>query len=305
MPCWMGVPEMNKRRPMSYERKKRFIGWIYVLPWLFGLVYFFLIPLGFSIVNSFCEMEILPGQTTFRFVGLQYYSDALFIDSSVLPELFGSVGGLFYRVPLILVFSMFVAVILNQKFRGRIILRGIFFLPLITTSGIVMQIIAGDGMAQSMMNGTAGSALFQVTSIRDWMLDSTLPYEVTNFIFEFINNIFELIWKSGIQILLLLAGLQTVPGTLYEAASIEGATAWESFWKITLPMLSPVLLLVTVYSVIDSFTDVSSNAIMNKIMSLAGNLNYGVSSALSWVYFILVGVVLAVVLLAAKKIQAD
>lgn len=296
---------MSKRKPISYERKKRYIGWFYVLPWLFGLVYFFLIPLGFSVVNSFAQMEITPGQTSFSFVGLQYYKDALFVDSSVLPQLFGSVGNLFYEVPLILMFSIFVAVILNQKFVGRILLRGIFFLPLITTSGIVMQIISGDSVAQSMMNGTADSALFQVTSIRDWMLDSALPYEVTNFIFDFINRIFELVWKSGIQILLLLAGLQTVSPTLYEAASIEGATAWEIFWKITLPMLSPVLVLVTVYSVIDSFTDVSSNAIMGKIMSLASSFNYGVSAALSWVYFLLVGIVIAAVLLVARRIQRD
>lgn len=295
----------RKRRPLSYEREKRYIGWLYVLPWLIGLVYFFLIPLGFSLVNSFSNLSIEPGKMSFEFVGLEHYKTALFVDSNTLPSLFGSIGNLLYQVPILLIFSMFVAVILNQKFPGRLFLRGVFFLPLITTSSVVMQIISGDSMAQSMMSGTADSALFQVTSIRDWMMNSTLPYEVTNFIFDFINSIFDLVWKSGIQILLLLAGLQTISGTLYEAASIEGATAWESFWKITIPMLSPILLLVTVYSIIDSFTDMSSNMVMSKITALANNFNYGVSSALSWLYFLLVGVVLLAVLWIFKKTVSD
>ncbi|MBQ5841253.1 MAG: sugar ABC transporter permease [Clostridia bacterium] len=295
----------RNRRPLSYERQKRYIGWVYVLPWLIGLVYFFLIPLGFSLINSFADLSIEPGEMNFAFVGFKHYHSALFTDSNTLPNLFGSIGNLLYQVPILLMFSMFVAVILNQKFPGRLFLRGVFFLPLITTSSVVMQIISGDSMAQSMMGGTTESALFQVTSIRDWMMNSTLPYEVTNFIFNFINSIFDLVWKSGIQILLLLAGLQTISGSLYEAASIEGATAWETFWKITIPMLSPILLLVSVYSIIDSFTDVSSNMVMARITALANNFNYGVSAALSWLYFLLVGVVLLAVLLLARRAVSD
>lgn len=293
------------RKPMSYERKKRYIGWVYVLPWLFGTVYFFLIPLGQSLLNAFYHMELTPGETEMTFVGWEHFHDALLINTSTLPSIFSSVGALFYEVPLILLFSVFVAVILNQKFHGRILLRGIFFLPLITTSTVVMQILSGDSVAQQMIGGTAGSGLFQVTSIRDVLMETTLPVEFTNFVFDFINHIFELVWRSGIQILLILAGLQTVSGSLYEAASIEGATAWEIFWKITIPMLSPVLLLVTVYSVIDSFTDVTSNPIMSQITGLANSLNYGVSAALAWSYFLVVGVVLVLVLLAARRLQAD
>jgi ABC-type sugar transport system permease subunit len=205
---------------------------------------------------------------------------------------------------MVLIFSFFIAVILNQEFRGRIIMRAIFFLPLITTGGVVMRIISGDGLAQSMMSGTGGSSLFQVTSIQDMLLDSGIPHEITTFIFGFINDIFGLIWKSGIQILLLLAGLQTISPSMYEAASIDGATGWETFWKITLPSLYPVLTLALVYTVIDSFVD-TTNPIMNSIISSAQSLNFGVSSALCWVYFAVIAVVVGLIFIILKKISKN
>ena len=135
------------------------------------------------------------------------------------------------------------------------------------------------------------------------MLEKALATDSTDL--EFINNIFDLVWKSGIQILLFLSGLQTISGSLYEAAEVEGATAWEIFWKITLPMLSPIILLNFIYSIIDSFTDSASNTVMMSINNLSKALQFGESAALSWVYFLMVGTVIAAVLLIAKKIKLD
>ena len=296
---------MANKRKLSYERKKQLIGWVFVLPWLIGLVYFFIVPAVYSVINSFCKLEFSPGKMNFTFVGLDYYKEALFSNQYTIPSLVSSIGNLFYQVPLVIVFSMFVAIILNQKFRGRIFLRGIFFLPLITASGIVLSVMKGDVFAQTMMSGETDSALFKVTSMQDLLLSSGLPAEVVTYIFNFINNIFDLVWKSGIQILLFLSGLQTISGSLYEAASIEGATAWETFWKITFPMLSPIIFLNFIYSIIDSFTDSASNAVMLHINGLSKALQFGESAALSWVYFLMVGVVIGVVMLVAKKIKID
>lgn len=294
----------RKRKVMSYERKKQYVGMLYVLPWVIGLIYFFISPVIFSIINSFCQMDVTPQGYVFTFKGFEYYKQILFIDQSTLPNIVSSVGGLLYNVPMVLIFSFFVAVILNQKFRGRIVLRAIFFLPLITTGGVVMKIISGDGVAQSMMSGSGGSALFQVTSIEDMLLSAGISQEITSFVFDFINNIFGLIWKSGIQILLLLAGLQTVSPSMYEAASIDGATGWESFWKITFPTLSPVLVLALVYTVIDSFVD-TTNPIMNKIISMAQGLSFGGSAALCWVYFIVIAAVVGIVFLLTRRFVKD
>ncbi len=293
-----------KKKKMSYEKKKQYIGLLYVLPWVIGLLYFFIYPVIFSVINSFCQMDVTPEGFQFSFQGWKYYNSALFINQQTIPDIAASIGELFYNVPMVLVFSLFVAVILNQKFHGRLLLRAIFFLPLITTGGVVMKIIAGDGMAQSMMNGTGGSALFQVTSIEELMLSSGIPHEITDFVFDFINDIFALIWKSGVQILLLLAGLQTVSPAMYEAASIEGATAWETFWKITFPTLYPVLTLAMVYTVIDSFID-TTNPVMNQIISAAQGLNFGVSAALCWVYCLVAAAVVGIVLLITGKLMSD
>lgn len=295
---------LNKRR-LSYERKKQLFGWVFVLPWLIGLIYFFLVPIAYSIINSFCRMEYSTGKISFTYVGLEYYKEALFSNQYTIPSLVQSIIDLFYQVPLVIVFSMFVAIILNQEFHGRIFLRGIFFLPLITSSGIVLSVMKGDVFAQSMISGEANSALFKVTSMQDLLLASGLPSDIISYIFDFINNIFDLVWKSGIQILLFLSGLQTISGSLYEAASIEGATAWEMFWKITFPMLSPIILLNFIYTIIDSFTDSASNTVMLNINNLSRSLQFGESAALSWVYFSMVGVVLGVIMLIAKKIKLD
>lgn len=294
----------KKKKRISYYEKKQYIGIFFVLPWVIGLLYFFISPIIFSIMNSFNRMDVTPQGYEFTFVGTEYYEKVLFINQQNIPNILSSIGDLLYNVPMVLIFSMFIAVILNQEFRGRIIMRAIFFLPLITTGGIVMKIISGDGLAQSMMSGSGGSALFQVTSIQDMLLDSGIPQEITSFIFNFINDIFGLIWKSGIQILLLLAGLQTISPSMYEAASIDGATGWEAFWKITLPTMYPVLTLALVYTVIDSFVD-TSNPVMNSIISGAQSLSFGTSSALCWVYFLIIAAVVGLVMLIVKKLFGD
>lgn len=295
---------IKKKKLVSYYRKKQYIGIFFVLPWVIGLLYFFISPIVFSIINSFCQMDVTPQGYEFTFVGTKYYEAVLFINQQNIPSILSSIGDLLYNVPMVLIFSLFIAVILNQEFRGRIILRAIFFLPLITTGGVVMRIITGDGVAQSMMNGTGGAGVFQVTSMETMLLDSGMPQEITSFIFGFINDIFGLIWKSGIQILLLLAGLQTISPSMYEAASIDGATGWETFWKITLPTLYPVLTLALVYTVIDSFVD-TTNTVMNSIISSAQGLNFGQSSALCWVYFAVIAIVVGLVLLIVRKLTGD
>lgn len=293
-----------KKKFISFYQKKQYVGLLFCIPWIIGLLYFFIYPIVFSVVNSFCQMDVTPLGYKFTYVGTKYYEAVLFTNQSNIPNIVSSIGDLIYNVPMVLIFSFFIAVILNQEFRGRIIMRAIFFLPLITTGGVVMRIISGDGLAQSMMSGTGGSSLFQVTSIQDMLLDSGIPHEITTFIFGFINDIFGLIWKSGIQILLLLAGLQTISPSMYEAASIDGATGWETFWKITLPSLYPVLTLALVYTVIDSFVD-TTNPIMNSIISSAQSLNFGVSSALCWVYFAVIAVVVGLIFIILKKISKN
>ncbi len=285
---------MRKRSyRLSYERRKSLSGFLYTLPWLIGTVYFFLIPLASSLLYSFNKLTIEPNKLLMSFQGMRYYEQALSKD--YIRMLVESIGGLLYQAPTILIFSLFIAVILNQKFIGRTLFRGVFFLPLIIATGVVLGIMNGDVVASAMMNGQTNSALFDTVSVKTLLLDVGMPYELVDALYTIINGIFELTWKSGIQILLFLAGLQTIPSSVYEACKIEGSTGWETFWKITFPMISPVIMLNLIYTIIDNFTDSASNQVMITINRLSQQQNLELSAAMSWIYFVIVFLLILVV----------
>ena len=189
---------MRKRSyRLSYERRKSLSGFLYTLPWLIGTVYFFLIPLASSLLYSFNKLTIEPNKLLMSFQGMRYYEQALSKD--YIRMLVESIGGLLYQAPTILIFSLFIAVILNQKFIGRTLFRGVFFLPLIIATGVVLGIMNGDVVASAMMNGQTNSALFDTVSVKTLLLDVGMPYELVDALYTIINGIFELTWKSGIQ----------------------------------------------------------------------------------------------------------
>lgn len=189
-----------------------------------------------------------------------------------------SLGGLLADVLIILAFSLFVALILKSKFRGRTAVRAIFFLPVIIASGVVLDLLNNNDMASLLLSGDRNSILFDSGGMNDWLIPMGLGPLI-----EVVQNIFDMSWKSGIQILLFLAGLQTISPQMYEVANVEGATAWEKFWKITFPLLTPILLLNVVYTIIDSFTDFS-NQTMRIIMDYAQHMRIGYGSALAIIY---------------------
>ncbi len=186
------------------------------------------------------------------------------------------------------------ALIINGKFRGRTLVRAIFFLPVICGSGLILEILQGDAMSNSILSGTRSSMLFQTSGLENMLMNMGMAQELVDTMMGIVNNIFVLTWKSGIQILLFLAGLQTVSPSLYESAKIEGATSWETFWKVTFPMIGPMLVLNLIYTVIDSFTDYG-NAVMQYIYTFGKSLDFSYSAALSWIYFVLVLLVVGVV----------
>jgi ABC-type sugar transport system permease subunit len=205
-----------------------------------------------------------------------------------------------YQVPVIVIFSLFIAIILNQKFFGRTFVRATFFLPVIIASGVVISIIKGDFLSQAMMSTTSVSHLFSTTFLNSLLSESGIPYSLTSLITTTVDNMFELIWKSGIQILIFLAGLQTIHVSQYEAAKIEGATGWEIFWKITFPMISPITILNVMYTIIDSFRDYS-NPVINQIATSTQQLKLEFSLAMSWSYFAFVIFVIACVYVVINR----
>ena len=290
----------QKRRTLSYERKKSLFGYSFLLPWLIGSLGLFLRSFISAIVYSFSKLEFSTSGILLENIGCENYKKAFFFDPDYVPLLVEQIEKMLINVPLILIFSLFFAVLLNQNFKGRAFTRAVFFLPVIIGSGIVITIIQGDTMSNDVLNGTRASGFFESMSLFTVLEESGFGGELVDQMITIVSNIFSLAWHSGLQIILFLAALQTVPDQLYEVAKVEGATSWEVFFKITFPMITPIIIVNLIYTLVDSFTDYG-NELLRYILRLSNRLEISYSSALSMVYFIIIFVIIIVVLLILDK----
>lgn len=290
---------MNKK--LSLEQKRARTGYIFILPWLLGLLFFFAVPILTSLMYSFSHVTIVQGGVNTRFAGLSYYKNALFSDERFIPLLVAALKEIAIQVPIIIIFALFISVMLNAEFYGRGLVRSIFFLPLMLSSSVLLSIINSDSYSGDV---TGSSSVFMVSSfsIGDILTQAGLPSGLIKYLTSVIDSIFTMTWQSGVQIILFLAALQSIPPSLKEAASVEGATAWEYFWKITVPMISPMILVNIAFTVIDTFTSYS-NGVMEFVTSQAANLHYSFSSAVTWIYFVVISLILFVVVgLFSRKV---
>ncbi len=287
-------------RKLPYERQKSVVGWYFVLPWVVGLIVFFIFPLIESIRYSFGELVLDEVGYHINFVGISNYYRIFVEDSDFLRKVVSSLSSIVMQVPIIVIFSLFISILLNQKFIGRTFVRATFFLPVIIANGIIITIISGDVFSQGVMENAGSSQLFKTEFLQSLLLESGFGESFVSGLTDLVDGIFGLIWKSGIQILVFLAALQTIPESMYEASKMEGATGWEIFWKITFPMISPMILLNLIYTIIDSFTDYS-NVVMLYINTFAENMQMSISSAMSWSYFLIVLVLIAAVYAFVNK----
>ena len=291
----------QKKHVMPYESKKSLAGFLFVSIWVIGFIFFFLLPFLQSVSYSFSDIVLNPnGGYTLNFIGWKNYIKAFTTDAEFLPAVFSSLGAMLYQVPIIVLFSLFVAIILNQKFVGRTFVRGIFFIPIIVANGVILSIMNGDVLSQTIMQGSSSSTLFQSEFLYELMFKSGMSQEFVNGLTGVVDSLFALIWKSGIQIIIFLAGLQTIADSMYEAAKIEGATGWETFWKITFPMISPMIILNLIFTIIDSFTDYN-NVVMKYINEQQIGMRLAYSSTLGWIYFLMVAVIIVMVYLIINK----
>ncbi|GMK41836.1 lactose ABC transporter permease [Paenibacillus sp. CCS19] len=287
-----------KMPPMTLKRRRSILGFAFVSPWLIGFIFLFAVPLIQSIKFSFTKLELVPGGFTLKNVGWSNFDTALFIDANFNRQLTESVINMLVNVPLILFFSLFCATLLNQKFRGRGLARAMFFLPVILASGAVAAAEAqglinliGDSTTAEQMEGA--SAMFDMMPLVDTLLEGGAPLWAVDYLLNAVDRIYEIITASGVQILIFLAALQSIPGSMYEVAKIEGATAYETFWKITFPMVSPLILTNVIYTIIDSFTD--STVTRTIVRTAFTSQNFGLSAAMSWLYTLVAALLLFVI----------
>ncbi len=208
------------------------------------------------------------------------------------------------NTPATLIFSFFIAMLLNQNFKGRGVVRAIFFLPVILSSGVIVGVEYNNALLSDMKEIISETSTdTSVTGVLESILvtsDSSPMSRMFEYVFTIINQVYNIAIASGIQIIMFLSALQTISPSMFEAAKIEGCTAWESFWKITFPMVSSMILVNVVYTVIDFFLK-TDNTVMTKISEEVTKLNYGVSSAMAWVYFLCVIIILGIISLIISK----
>ena len=295
----------KRRRAVSLDRRKARAGWFFVLPFIAGFLLIYLPIIFDSVKLSFFRIEVLAGGGyNLNPVGFENYREALFVNPDFVSTLVSGIGELAFDIPAILIFSLFMAVLLNQKMAGRAAFRAIFFIPVILSTGIMESIesqnIVGDMMEEEegIADGTGQSTAADIVSAIDverLFANMKIGTGIVDYVVQAINNIYDIVNRSGVQMLIFLAALQSISPAIYESCQMDGATGWETFWKITLPMISPMILVNAIYTIIDSFTT-DSNTVM-KFISKTYETNNGnvISSAMSWMYFLIVLAIIAIV----------
>jgi len=304
-----------KESKISYERKKGLYGYGFIALWFVGVIYMFLIPLFQSLWYSLSYTELVSQPAVIEQYGMDgpgIYTEwndfgnykKAFTENAEYPQnLANSLIETAYTVPLVLVFSLFVALLLNDKFKGRTFARAIFFLPVLIATGPVLQVINGDMLSQGVGEAAQFSSLFKADFVEEFlhfMGLSNISQSFADAVKDITETILNLIWDSGIQILIFISALQQIPVSAKEAASMEGATGWEFFWKITFPTISPMIFVNLIYTVIDAFVK-TDNPVMQQVMSYARGWEYGFSSAMAWAYFAIVAVILGIIAAIVSK----
>ena len=303
------IPDLNVKHVRGIESKKSWYGFYFVLPWIIGMVLFFIIPLVNSFLYSFASVVPEEGYMELSWLGLENYRYLFVQDESFTADLFSAVGDFFTSMPIVVIVSLMLALILNSNFKGKTVFRGIFFVPVIVATGVVMNHLStpfgGFGAIVQLSSSVTEDAYSAVGTgggmdFTELLNSLQLPTDITAWLSGMITDIFNTIWTCGIPVVLFIAGLQTIPAQLYEASKVEGATKWEEFWYITLPCIGQTLLLVIIFTLIELLTQ-TNNAIITQAYDLINKPEYGLSSAMLWVFFAIIGAIIGIVILLYSR----
>ncbi|MBQ3912954.1 MAG: sugar ABC transporter permease [Lachnospiraceae bacterium] len=283
----------KRKRVLSLRAKNALKGLVFVTPFIIGLIAFFIYPIFFSLRISIAETVEIIGMKL-KGITFYQYKRAFVEDVDFVPTFIDTVKYTLTTFPLTIILSLIIAILLNKEIKGRGLFRVIFFIPFLLGSGEIMRQLLNQGVDRAVLNIADGRII---------------PYNVLSYfgttIVDVVQGLFgtlvTVLWRSGVQILLFLAGLQSISPALYEAARIDGATEWELFWKVTIPMISPMMLLTLVYTIVDSFTSID-NKLLAYIKTYGfANAEFSYASALGWIYFVFIGLLVAIIFGIMKK----
>lgn len=298
----------GKKRKMTLAAKNAVAGYLFILPFIIGFIAFLVVPLIQSLQMSISEVTINPleGGFNMKSVGIANFNEAINIDPQFKILLLDNLKSMLLELPATLIFSFFVALLLNQTFKGRGFVRAIFFMPVILSSGVIVGLEMNNELLAGMEDVIAHSsnASSITTVLKDMLVvEGSQGSEIFEYVFDLIDSVYDIAIRSGIQIIIFLSGLQTISTSMFEAAKIEGCTAWECFWKITLPMVSSLILVNIIYTIIDFFCR-SDNEVMEYISeTMIGTLRYDLSAAMAWIYFVCCMAIIGIIsLIISKKV---
>ncbi|MDD2362523.1 MAG: sugar ABC transporter permease [Oscillospiraceae bacterium] len=277
---------MKKNKTAGMRIREIRNGYLFFAPWLIGFFAFTLFPFLYSVYLSFSDVTISPTEgIKSSYVGFKWYIEALTVDPTYTISLFDTLRFIVLSTPMIVVAALLLALLLSGKYKGRTLFRAIFFFPVIIISGpVVAELLNSDA-----------AAVINPENYVIYDFIRSLPEVISAPLLYIFDNIVLILWFSGVQVIMFLAGLQKIGLPIREAASIDGASGWQMFWKIYLPFLKPLILLNTIYTIV-LLSGFASNAVNGEIvnkMKLTGRV-YGYSSALSWIYFVILAALLGV-----------
>jgi len=273
---------------LSLEKRRRLCGYLFATPWIIGFLVFMLYPLFTNLLMSFSKVISVEG-LEMEWVGLYNFNRLFITDINFVPAFLDTLKKTFLWTPFIIVFALFLALLLNRNIKFKGFFRVIFFIPVLLGTGYIMQRVGG------------AANILQLPPNVEQLVSYYLSNDLAAFINELLAQIMRMLWETGVQVVIFLSGLQSIPESYYEAARVDNASSWLSFWKITLPMLSPVILLNVIYTIIESFRSVDNKIaglIVNEVFKSA---EYEYGAAMGWVYFAVTFVIVGLVFLVSRR----
>ena len=290
-----------KNKRLSLEAKRVKVGYLFTLPFIIGAAVAIVYPIIVSVIYSFADITANASGYNIKFVGLGNYNNIFNIDPTFKRILLNTLKSTALNVPVVIIFSFFLASVLNTEFKGRGMARTVLFLPMILNSNLVKSILSGDAVMGSVTEKSSADTAQISGAFEGFLSKLDIGTGVTDLLVSSVDNITNILAMSVIPIIIMLAGLQSVSKSVYEASYVEGATKWEVFWKISLPIVSPMILVSVIYCIIDSFTSVD-NAVIEKVKAVSfTDLEFGLGSAMAWSYLLIVLAIVALVYLSVNR----
>ena len=287
-------------KKLKGNRTNQNVGIVFSLPFIIGLLIFFIptVFMGFRFALS--EVSVAEG-LTLNFTGIENLKYALRVDPNYFQLVISDLTNLITTLPIVLVFSLFVAVLLNGKVWGKSAFRVIFFLPVIACVGMLAS--SNNNLVMETMTSNAqeteNAGLTAMSDVTTMLQSLSFSPKLISFVSDAANNIMDIVNRSGVQILIFLAGIQSISPSIYESANVEGASGWETFWKITLPMIMPMMLANVLFTFVDSITR-SNTDMVSYVQSMAfSKAEFGYAAAMSWFHYLCLIIMLGFIALIA------